>query len=60
MLVVLGPGVTSKPDLVASLLTFRVIYYLIPFLIGGTTFLGVVARQGARRNAPTDGAGTSI
>jgi len=52
MLVVLEPGGASKPDLVASLLTFRVIYYLIPFMIGGTTFLGVIARQGARRNDP--------
>ena len=39
MLVVLAPRFPSEADLVASLITFRVLYYLVPFLIGGLVFL---------------------
>ena len=45
MLVVLGSSLPSESNLLASLITFRVLYYLIPFAIGGTTFLGLIARQ---------------
>lgn len=48
MLVVLGPSLPSESNLVASLITFRVLYYLIPFGIGGITFLGLIARQDTR------------
>ena len=51
MLVVLAPRFPSEADLVASIITFRVLYYLVPFAIGGVTFLGLVTGQNARKKA---------
>lgn len=48
MLVVLGPRFESAPELIAALIAFRVLYYLLPFAIGGLTFLGIVTSQNAR------------
>ena len=48
MVIVLGPRFPSAPELLASLIAFRVIYYMIPFLIGGLTFLAMVLVQNAR------------
>ena len=47
MIAVLGPRFTGNAgaELFASLIAFRVIYYLIPFTIGGVTFLGLVGFQ---------------
>ena len=39
MLVVLAPRFPEQPDLLASLITFRVLYYLVPFLVGAIVLL---------------------
>ena len=46
MLVVLAPIASRQSEVFAMLLTFRAIYYLIPFALGGLTFLLTVLIQG--------------
>ena len=46
MLVVLAPVASRQSEVFAMLLTFRAIYYLIPFVLGGLTFLLTVLIQG--------------
>ena len=36
-------------ELFASLIAFRVLYYFLPFIIGGLAFLGLVIRQNIHR-----------
>lgn len=50
MLVMLRPIDPSGSEVLASLLAFRVIYYLLPFGIGGLSFLGIVIAQNAHRH----------
>ena len=45
MLVVLAPIAAKQSEVFAMLLTFRAIYYLIPFALGGLTFLLMVLIQ---------------
>jgi uncharacterized membrane protein YbhN (UPF0104 family) len=47
MIAVLSPRFTGDAgaELFASLIAFRVLYYLIPFTIGGITFLGMISFQ---------------
>ena len=45
MLVVLAPVAARQSEVFAMLLTFRAIYYLIPFALGGLTFLLTVLIQ---------------
>ena len=45
MLVVLAPIAAKQSEVFAMLLTFRAIYYLIPFALGGLTFLLLVLIQ---------------
>ena len=51
MIGVIGPRFPgdAETDLLASLIAFRILYYLIPFAIGGTTFLGLVGMQNLKR-----------
>ena len=46
MLVVLAPIASRQSEVFAMLLTFRAIYYLIPFALGGLTFLLTILIQG--------------
>ena len=45
MLVVLAPIASTQSEVFAMLLTFRAIYYLIPFSLGGLAFLLVILVQ---------------
>lgn len=47
MIAVLSPRFTgdASAELFASIIAFRVLYYLIPFTIGGITFLGMISFQ---------------
>ena len=49
MLVVLAPIASTQSEVFAMLLTFRAIYYLVPFTLGGLAFLALVLVQ---RNNP--------
>ena len=46
MLVVLAPIASRQSEVFAMLLTFRAIYYLIPFVLGGLAFLLTILIQG--------------
>ena len=48
MLLVLQPDAEQKPQVFATLLAFRALYYLAPFLLGGLAFLGFVLIQNSR------------
>jgi uncharacterized membrane protein YbhN (UPF0104 family) len=64
MIAVLSPRFTgdASAELFASIIAFRVLYYLIPFTIGGITFLGMIAAQSARkkRSAETNGSSEDL
>ena len=46
MLVVLAPIASRQSEVFAMLLTFRAIYYLTPFVLGGLAFLLTILIQG--------------
>ena len=48
MLLVLQPDAEYKPQVFATLLAFRALYYLAPFLLGGLAFLGFVLTQNSK------------
>lgn len=48
MLLVLQPDAAHKPQVFATLLAFRALYYLTPFLLGGIAFLGFVLTQNSK------------
>jgi uncharacterized membrane protein YbhN (UPF0104 family) len=48
MLLVLQPDAEHKPQVFAILLTFRALYYLAPFLLGGLAFLGFVLTENSK------------
>jgi uncharacterized membrane protein YbhN (UPF0104 family) len=55
MLVILRPIDPSGAAVFASLLAFRVLYYFVPFGIGGLSFLAIIVTQHAHRNHGHEG-----